>query len=292
MKKAWLFILVILFGIQGYAQVGDRFNFLKESEAENYAKPLATTLGTALHSGTYHSADIPDLFGFSISFKGMFIFVPDDQTSFTPNLPQGYTAKEKTATIYGDRGGAYAGPNGYITYPPGINETSIPFVMPQITASLLGTEVLLRFVPKISVGERDIDFLGIGVRHKISRYIPLVPLDFAAQILYHRFTITDLVESKNLAFNVHASKTFGIVTAYGGLQLESSSIDLEYSIKGDPDSGDPELQKDKDVKLSLDGKNKFRFTLGAAAKLGFFVLNADLNLGSQTVAGFGLSFEF
>ncbi len=63
-------------------------------------------------------------------------------------------------------------------------------------------------------------------------------------------------------------------------------------LQGDPLSGDPGLRTDKKVSLSLDGDNSFRATLGASLKLAVIVLNADVNLGSQTVFGGGLSFEF
>jgi len=267
---------------------------LNSSEVGKFTKPLATTIGTALNSSSYYTASIPRFFGFSLSFRGMMVMIPDDQKTFTPSLPAGYTANKTTATIYGDKsgGGIYGGPNGYITYPGGIGESSIPIIFPQITASLLGTEVMLRYMPKVKVGETDVHLLGVGLKHSISQYIPLIPVDIAVQVLYNSFSVTNLMDISNIAFNAEVSKTFGVFTAYGGLQYENTKFDLSYTIKGDPKSGDPTVRNTIDIKTSVDGDNKTRITVGGALKLLVFVLNADYSLGSQSTFSGGLTFEF
>ena len=294
MKKLLTFlVLFILCSSGAFSQVEDRFAALTQKNVELYALPFATAFRTAMNSGGYHSASVADWFGFSISFQGMYMLIPDDDLTFTPSLPDGYTAGP-TATIFGDKGSAYAGPAGYITTPPGVNVSAMPMALPQISLSFMGTEVMFRYLPEIELGNKGekLSLFGIGAKHSISRYIPLIPIDVAVQVLYSKLEITNLVESKNLAFNAHASKTFGILTPYFGLQFESSSLDLTYEINGDPLSGDPALQVDKKVSVSLDGDNSFRATLGAALKLAIFVLNADVNLGSLTTFTGGLSFEF
>lgn len=294
MKKILtFFVLFVLCSSSVLSQVEDRFAALTQKNVELYAQPFATAFGTAMNSGGYHSASIADWFGFSISFQGMYMLIPDDDLTFTPSLSDGYSAGP-TATIFGDKGSAYAGPAGYITTPPGVNLSAMPMALPQVSVSLLGTEVLFRYLPEIEIGDKGekLSMLGLGAKHSISRYIPLIPIDIAVQVLYNKLEITDLLESKNLAFNAHVSKTLGVFIPYFGLQYESSSLDLNYTIKGDPASGDPELRVDKEVGVSLDGDNTFRTTLGAALKLAIFVLNADVNLGAQTTFTGGLSFEF
>lgn len=290
-KLLTFFVLFILCSSSAFSQVEDRFAALNETNVKLYAQPFATAFGTAMNSGGYHSAKVSNLFGFSISFQGMYILIPDDQLTYSPALPDGYTTGP-SATIFGDKGSAYAGPAGYITTPPGIDLSAVPMAIPQIGLSLLGTEVILRYLPDIDVGEKKLGLFGIGVKHSVSRYIPLIPIDVAVQVFYNTFKITDLIDVKNLAFNAHASKTFGILTPYFGLQFESTSLDLTYKINGDLASGDPTLQVDRNVSVSLDGDNSFRATLGASLKLAVIVLNADISLGSQTVLGGGLSFEF
>jgi hypothetical protein len=220
--------------------------------------------------------------------------VPDDQLTFTPQLPDGYVSNKTTPTIYGKKAGAYyAGPNGYITLPPGIDVTSVPVAFPQIGASLLGTEVILRYLPEVDItDENKVSLFGIGVKHNVTRYIPLVPVDVSVQLLYNTFTVSNLIDVNNIAFNAHASKTFGVITPYFGLQYESTTVDLDYTISGDPNSGDPSLRQDKDVKVSIDGDNSFRATLGASLKLAIIVLNIDYSISSQSILSGGLTFEF
>ena len=293
MKKVLtLFVFLVLGSSTLFSQWEDRFEKIAESNAELYAQPFATAFGTAMNSGAYHSADVADFFGFSISFQGMYIMIPDDQLKFTPILPSGYEANKPIATIFGDKGAAYAGPDGYIALPSGLDVNKVPMVMPQIGLSLLGTEALFRYVPSIDVGGKKLSLLGLGAKHEISRYIPLLPVDISVQVLYSKFQVTDLIDVKNLAFNAHASMTFGVLTPYAGLQYEATNLDLTYQIKGDPLNGDPNLRVDKKVSFELEGDNSVRATFGAALKLAVFVLNADVSFGSQTVLCGGLSFEF
>ncbi len=291
-KTVVLFCLSLLIAKPAYSQQ-DQFSALSESEVSNFAQPLATTLGTGLNSGGFYTAHIPSFFGMSISLRGMIISIPSSQMTFTPNLPAGYKADQPTPTFWGDKNGTiYTGPDGYITYPGGIDQKSVPFGVPQVTGSFMGTEVLIRYLPSIKVGDKNINYFGFGIRHSISQYIPLIPVDVAVQFLYNKLTVTDVISASTLAFNGEVSKTFGIFTAYGGLQYESSKFDLSYTIKGDPNSGDPALRQDRDVKASVNGKDNFRVIIGGSLKAGFLVINADYNITNQPVISGGLSFEF
>jgi hypothetical protein len=64
---------------------------------------------------------------------------------------------------------------------------------------------------------------GFGIKHEISRYIPLLPLDIAVQFLYNNLEITNTLDLTAYAFNAHASKTFGVFTAYGGLNMRQAA---------------------------------------------------------------------
>lgn len=290
MKKYLLLLLCLLFySSYTFSQVEDRFTFLNESEVGKFTKPLATTIGTALNSGAFHSAHVAKLFGFSLSFKGMMVMIPSDQKTFNPTLPAGYTADKSTATIYGEKDGGslYGGPNGYIAYPGGIGESNIPLLFPQASISMLGTEAMVRYMPNLKVGETEVSLFGVGLKHSVSQYFILLPVDIAVQVLYNSFKVKDLVDVSNIAFNAHVSKSFGLFTAYGGIQYESTKFDLNYTFKGN--SSDI---KSREIKASVDGDNNIRMTVGAAVKLAIFVLNADYSLGSQSTLTGGLTFEF
>jgi hypothetical protein len=274
-----------------FSQVEDRFGFFTEAEISEYARPFGTSLGMAFNSASYHTAKVADLIGFSLSFRGMLILIPDDDLTFTPSLPNGYSSTP-TATIYGKEGAAYYGPQGFIVYPQGIDRSSIPVVLPQISASFMGSEVMLRYLPGISLGtgDEELSMFGIGLKHSISRYIPLSPVDISVQFLYNNLEITNVMDISAYAFNAHASKSFGLFTLYGGLQYESSTFDLEYTFT-DPSNLDPQ-KAGQTIKVSIDGDNNFRGTLGGTLKLALIALNIDYSLGAQSVLSGGLTFEF
>jgi len=283
MKKLLHLFIFIIFTIQLNAQFEDRFNELEKDLQKGYSTPLATWSGTYLNSGGYYSASVSKLFGFKLSFVGMMIFIPEDQQTF--KLDDG----TKTATFFGEKGAAVPETDGYIVYPPGVNQSSVPAVVPQIAVSTLGSELMLRFIPAFDSEDVSVDLFGIGVKHSISQYIPLVPVDIAVQIMYNKFALEgpDLsIGTSNLAFNAHASRAFGLVTLYGGLQYESTTLDLDYTFIED------NTGIEEEIKASIDGENGVRLTLGAALRLAVIVLNADVNIGSQTAVVAGLNFEF
>ena len=99
-----------------------------------------------------------------------------------------------------------------------------------------------------------------------------------------------MVDVSNFAFNVHASKTFGVLTPYVGLQLESTKVDITYEQKADPNN--PLLTQSQKISVSIDGDNTFRATLGASLQLAIIVLNVDYNISSQSLVTGGLTFAF
>ena len=295
MKKILLLLTLFIFIAKPlFSQIEDRFSQLAENNAVEYAQPFATTLGTAINSNGYYSADIPAMFSFSVSFRGMYIIIPESQKNFTPTFSEpGYEATKTTATIYGDRGAAYAGPDGYIVMPPGINQSGVPVAYPQVGASFLGTQVIVRYLPKISIAENnDLSIIGVGIAHSISQYIPLFPVDLAVQVLFNNIKISGIMKMNNIAFNAHASKTLGPVTPYIGLQYEKTSLDLDYTYKADYQTGGTSLNTDQHITMTVDGSNNFRATVGAALKLAVIVFNADFSISSQPVVSGGITFEF
>jgi hypothetical protein len=295
MKRSMLLLTLLVFSAGPmFPQIEDRFTQITGTNAVDYVRPFVTTLGSAANSNGYYTADIPAMFSFSISFRGMYILIPESQKSFTPDLSSiGYQAYKETATIYGDKGAAYAGPDGYVVMPPGINQSGIPIAFPQVSASFLGTQVILRYLPQVKIADNnDLDMLGVGVAHNISQYFSMFPVDIALQLLYNNVKVSDIMKMDNLAFNIHMSKTLGVFTPYFGIQWEKTSLDLNYTIKGDPQSGDPALRTDTNISVSTNGDNNFRTTVGAALKLAILVFNADVSFSSQTIFTGGATFEF
>ncbi len=284
-----------------FSQAGVGINSLPPNEAAEYTMPIATWFGSLFNSGGYYSADVPKDFRFKFSLLGMYIMIPESQNKFSANPGlNGYSNLGETATITGSTGGVYLGPDGFISYPHGFDISSLPAGIYQLAGSIQGTELLLRFFPTISAGDAEAGFWGIGLKHNFSQWLVDFPLDISVQLLYNSMGIEYTgnnpknyvkMDSKNFAVNAHASKTFqDMFIVYGGLQYESSSMDLDYYFR-DPNELYP-LLRDKRHSTTVDGDNSFRFTAGGAIKLSVLVINFDLNVASQFTLAGGLSLQF
>ncbi|MFI5252820.1 MAG: DUF6588 family protein [Bacteroidota bacterium] len=179
-----------------------------------------------------------------------------------------------------------------------------PLAMPQVTlGTIMGTDFTLRLIPKTNIGDYgSVGFWGIGVRHSISQYLggENAPVDIAAGFAIQRFTITahdttggvsndyDLLKASAWLFNVEVSKSFSLLTLYGGLQMEKASMDIQYFYNAEVNGTTVKFNP----AFSLDAKNTFRAIVGVNFALGPININADYNMGSTTVisGGFGLAF--
>ncbi len=301
MKKLSMILLFIIFSSSSfYSQIGVKLSSLQPDELKEYIKPASTWFGTIFNSGTYYDADVPEVFGFKFNVIGMWTLVPEDQKTFQPkpNIA-GVGEVEPTATVFGNQSSYFLSSNGFYTYPAGFALNAVPSAMYQVAGSLFNTELMIRFYPSTQYNDIKVGLFGFGIKHDISSHIPLFPVDLSVQLLYNHFNLnhdngdvedyTD-VKSNNIAFNVHASKKLASVfIAYAGLQYESSTMDLEYYYE-DPNNLYPQLAN-KNHKLKIDGDNHIRFTLGGALKLGYFVMNADVNLTKLTTFTLGLSLD-
>jgi hypothetical protein len=302
MKKGilfFLFILIFQFN-SSLAQVGLGIFGLAPDDAANYSKPMATFLGTYFNSGAYYSADLPETFQFKFSIIGMYTFVPDGQTTFTPNPGvQGYNSSGSTATFVGEEGSYQIGPGGFLAYPGGFNVSSVPSGIYQAAGSIYGTELMLRYFPTVNFSDIKSGFWGIGLKHEISQWFPGIPFDLAIQILYNSFSLENVgddptsyinMKSNNFAINVHGSKTFsGMFIVYGGLQYENSSMDLTYYFR-DPNELYPSIA-DTNQDTSVDGDNVFRFTAGGAIQVSPVVFNLDFNITTMFTITGGISLQ-
>ena len=301
MKNKLLLLTVIMFSSGLFAQVGIKVNSLPPFEASEYLRPLSTWFGTYFNSGTYYDASVPTLFGFKFNIVGSWAIVPENQKTFNPNpqLP-GVENVEPSATVFGNKASYYLANNGFFTYPTGLSLNAVPFGIYQFAGSFYNTELMIRFFPKAKFSDAKVGVFGFGIKHDISSHIPLFPVDIAVQILFNKFDFEfddgdfenyTKLNSNNFALNVHASKTFaGMFIVYSGLQYESSKMDFSYYFE-DPNNNYPAIGK-KNQNISVDGDNNFRYTLGGAVKLGFFVINADVNLTKFTTFTTGLSLDF
>jgi hypothetical protein len=295
-----IFFSVLLLISTSSAQVGLGIFGLAPDDAKEYSKPLATFFGTYFNSGAYYSADLPQTFQFKFSIIGMYSFVGDGQKTFTPNPGvSGYSNAGSTSTFVGEKGSYYTGPGGFLAYPGGFNVSSAPSAIYQIAGGAFGTELMLRFFPQINIGDVTSGLWGVGLKHNFSQWFQGLPFDIALQILYNNLNLennsddeTEYIkfDSKNFAINIHGSKTFEeMFVVYGGLQYESSTMDLDYYFQ-DPNELYPDIA-DSRQSTSIDGDNVFRFTGGGAIKVLPVVFNLDFNITTLFTLTGGISLQ-
>jgi len=271
----------------------DAVKELNSDNVKGYLQPWVTTFGADLNSGFYHSADISDLgLTIRVDFIGMGTFVGDNQKKYKTKNPFDGTEVE-TASIFGEAG-AVVSPDSLVKYyfQNGQVKTSfIPFAVPQLTiGDLYGTQGIFRFiqlpemnnVPKVSL-------IGFGARHSISRYLPSVPLDISAGIYFQSLEIGGLFEASTFAFGAQVSKTFAVLTLYGGLQYESISMDISYNYQGAIPGYIP---VDPKISLNVTGESQIRATAGFNLNLLALNIFADINVGSAVAASGGIGFGF
>jgi hypothetical protein len=292
MRNGFLITIILLFSVKMFAQIGDKLTQLPPDEVARYVQPLATASGTYFNSGGYFKANVSKGFGLKVSIVGMQIYIPEEQKTFTVHPYDGYTGNEESATFFGDKGAAIAGPNGYIVYPPGLNLSSLPAGIPQVAVSFFGAEAMLRYFPKMHISDVDLDLLGFGIKYNFTGLIPKFPVDIAVQVLINNFEAIHPnaeIKTANIAANIHASKKFEMLILYGGVQYEKTSMDLNYTFDG---LGFPGVMPNDKIEVNVDGENSMRFTAGVAVELGVLALNVDYNIGNQNVIVAGLNFEF
>jgi len=264
-------------------------------------QPLATYLGTYFNTGCYYTAEVPSSFGFKFSIIGMWSVVPDNQKTFNPEPGMtGANELSQSATVFGNKASYFLSDDGFFIYPTGLALKDIPSGVYQVSLGLLNTEILLRFFPNSKFNDVKIGVLGIGLKHEISSHFSNLPIKIAVQLLYNElnfeyagdeFDEYNKLISKNYAVNIHVSKTFiEMFILYTGLQYESSSMDLIYYFD-DSNNFYPNLANQRQSVI-IDGDNHIRYTLGSAMKIGFFVINTDMNVTSFTTFSLGLTFDF
>jgi hypothetical protein len=272
------------------AQERNKFEDLFSSYAgvngPGYLRPLAQVLGAGLNTGFVGPARIGKGFHFRLTLQTMTSFISEGQKTFTGTTEGNFTPQQtaEAPTIVGpDQPVIVDGTagTGYV-FPAGLAISRITFGVPQITVGgIAGTDVTFRWLGFSADEIGTFSMFGIGARHSISQYLENLPVDLAAGALYHRLKLTEVARMNNLMIGVQAGKDVGMLELYGGLNYETSTLKMDYE-----NSREPGGRSQYDVK----GASGVRLTAGTAINLKILKIHADVNLGTQTIVGLGLSF--
>lgn len=218
----------------------------------------------------------------------------------------------------------------FFSFPNGANMSSVFAFIPQLeVGSLFGTELLVRAIPPVYLGEEigDFAFWAMGLKHSISQYFPERYFDLAVQAVYqgtylkNEVGLTEATMTANATifdFNIQASKDFdGIIEVYTGLAYETIDIsaDFEYvmpvetqafvgllRIERFPDGSqiihppEPELGYPGDTVVQKStiavGDDNIKWTIGLHKKIGPVSIFVDYSVSQFNIFSGGLEFRF
>jgi len=287
-------VLVLIASIPASAQIEDAISAYTGANAEGYLEPLAQAIGANLNSALFHSAHVPEG-GLHVSLELglMAVLFSDDDETFMATTEMGFSPETtvEAPTVVGP-GGAIIVPGDGGTafpFPGGFNLASLALAAPQLRiGSFKGTEALIRYMAfdtgDVEIG--DVDLQGYGLRHSISQYLPGLPVDIAAGIMYQRFKLgDDLIDATAFSFGAQASMklplVFATIEPYAGLSMDTFQMDVAY----DDEDNDP-------VSVEFDSRSTAHLTLGLHAQVTVVSLYGEYNIAEQSGFAFGMGFGF
>jgi hypothetical protein len=289
-------LILLLAAPASYAQIEDQLSAYTGVNAEGYLQPLADAFGADLNDGLFHSAHIAQLgVNISLEFRVMAVLFGDDDRSFDAKTESGFSPQQtvKAPTVVGDGDALIVTGDGgtKFAFPGGFDLNSFAIAVPQLRiGSIRGTQALIRYFAMdtgdVELG--DISLFGIGFRHSISQYLaPTFPVDIAGGFFWQSFSLgennlgNDLISTNALSIGVQASRRFVVLEPYGGLSLDTFSMDVSYESDalGTSDSIDLDFESSTSLHLTLGLGLNFTYAKG------FF----EYNIASQNSFSFGIA---
>jgi hypothetical protein len=181
-------------------------------------------------------------------------------------------------------------------FPGGLDLSSFALAAPQLRlGALYGTEVIFRYLAAdVSDDEfGKVSLFGFGAQHSISQYLEEgLPLDLSAGFFWQTYSLGenraggDLIKGSALTIGAQGSKRFGMpdiyVEPYGGLSIDTHSMDVSYESEA---SGEP-----SDITLAMDSGTNLHLTLGAQFRVYYIGGYADIGFAGKSTFSFGLIF--
>lgn len=296
-KQFYSAISILLLSISGITAQSDITSIFKAGAADlntvanGYLKPAGTAFATGLGSNWYNTADVHSVLGFDITMGAGVVQIPTaDQTFSLSGLkalqPQGGATTAPTFAGSGNGVGlnlmlpvpqadgttkstaitSFNSPNGVFNY--------VPTASLQLTVGLpFINDVTVRFMPKVTAGGFETSMWGLGIKHDIKKYIPVVsllPFDASVMVNYTKMNINYQfsspikpemlvgssfgldpyttsyagqgmnIDASAMSANLLISKKLLFLTPYLGLGITRTNFDLtmtgNYPVLGNPKS--------------------------------------------------------
>lgn len=302
--KVRTFIMKIILVLVGIALMGplnhlfsqdavsDALKQLSSTNVTGYVQPIIDGFGANLNSGLYHSSGLHEGgFHARLEIIGSGMLVGEQQRYYYAKPPEPFDSDPvRTATILGGTGATVTGPGGveYQFQNGQIRTDLFGIGVPQLTVgNFMGTEAIVRYAVVPSVKEFPSSSLfGIGGRHSLTQYLPDLPFEATVGAFWQDLKVGDIIDVHSTNVALMLGKSVSVFTIYGGMQLESTTIDVDYTYTGygaTPDSR---------VHLDYTSDNVLRWTTGFGLNLLAFKLYTDIGVGRVTVVTGTVGFGF
>jgi len=289
--------------------------------ANNFGTPAAEAAAIQSSAGWFSSASDLGKWKVEISVHGNAVFIPGSkQTKLASNKDfnilniQGGSNALLPTVFGGDTDavfeGELLGQDFSFKAIDGLNKNVVIHPFPQVTVGLpYGTEVALRFVPRVTINDVGVSTSGIGLKHNFAQYFKYSrPEDFqvAAVVTYSNIDIdyeyapieisasgVNILELNRIDVKADlwllqalVSKLYGNFEVFGAMGVTSSNFD--YSMGG----GGSLLPRLNDELGSLGGNDvKFKADLGFNYYVGNFKISSAFTAGSFFNANLGLHYK-
>lgn len=252
-RSGVLMISLVLFSLVSFSQFNN-VDFLRSAPSDGvkyiqaYISPWANAFGAGLNGGWYNTAKPHKLGGFDITTNISVGVVPTSAETFDLTkigLSSSVTAassKAPTVAGPGSDGPAMTYKVNGVTLasfnaPKGSGLRYIPVPTAQIGIGLpFGTEVKVRFIPKIKIKDGDVSLWGVGIMHSIMQYVPgykLSPFDVSVFAGYTKLSANvPLSLEPDLNFSQAYTTPYNTATAFSNQNLKTSVQALNVSALG------------------------------------------------------------
>ena len=308
MKKLLTLFIISSFCFNSFSQEVEDGKSLIEA----YISPLGNSLGAALNNGWYNTAKPHHLGGFDFTITANLVLVPADAKTFNITRSNNGTFKgvgsENTPTILGNTSAGKATYDGNpFDMPKGLNIPLLPVPMLQAGVGLIkNTEIDVRFMPEIKMKGVSTGLFGVGVKHDILQWLPIVdkiPIDISFQAGYTKLSSQIMLEDPNsnekaeatldvraTTFNILLSKKIAMFTAYAGLGYNSTkttfNVNGDYKLLGNDFGNDFDVEEL--TKFEFESNNTLRANVGFRFQIAILALQANYTFSEYPVATVGL----
>jgi hypothetical protein len=277
---------LLLFGSASHVlsqeSISDALGQLSSTNVRGYVQPIVEGFGANLNSGLYHTPGLHrEGLHARLEIVGSGTLVNEPQRYYYATPPEPFGGEPvRTATILGGTGTTITGPGGveYQFQNGQIRADLFGLGTPQLTiGNLFGTEAIVRYAVAPSV--RDFprtSLVGYGLRHSISQYVPVLPVELSVGAFRQELRVGDIIGVKSTNVALMVGKSISFFNLYGGVQYESTVIDVDYTYTGYGATPDTR------VNLSYSANDVVRWTTGFGINVMGLNLSTDLGIGNVT----------